>query len=188
MDIEQKEASLSKLASMLDLNVHLPDYVFTRAWSYFRFFQSDKIFCSNFVIILKSLISSEGSDVACIAKLDSIKNECENSNNSNEVFFVDSNTKGTSYSHRLFNGEMGWIYGMERFGCTSNVGDWCIYCEKDNDIAIICMNGDDSAKDYKFALEKLNLIQMRKYAFDKPIFPFNKLTNDWIKSLGDNYT
>jgi len=55
---------------------------------------------------------------------------------------------------------VGWLYGVDRFACSSDLGEWCIYCEKGNDVGVIGLRADDSAKKFHGAMNDL---------FSKPI-------------------
>jgi len=167
----------SNVNGNLQLDCRLPDDVFSRRWSAYMFFSSDQVFKDTFVDVIKGMIDVERSSVACLRMLDSTSTS----------FFIDQSTTLQGYKARLIgSGPVdGWLYGMERFGCASATGSWCIYCEKNNEIAVIAMNNLDRAK-FGFAMKEFHAFKIADKRIDL-YFPFYRLTPAWRKSLMKNY-
>jgi hypothetical protein len=64
-------------------------------------------------------------------------------------FLFDQGT--TEEEHRTFlmptPGE-GWLADVSRFGCSSDVGRWCIYVERRAEIAVIAFRDRGAVREY----------------------------------------
>jgi hypothetical protein len=180
---DKKRKALGNLSRAVEVGQHLPGQVFSPVWRYFRLFPSDRLFVEDFVGILRELLIAEGGTVGCLLNL--------NASGSLDIeqaaaLFLDAATTGPEYVAQL-RGEhpgVGWLYAMDRYACASDAGEWCIYCEKENDIAVI-------AFPHREALDKLSQPTTRLCArsIDEinettacP-FPFNHLTLAWREAL-----
>jgi hypothetical protein len=108
------------------------------------------------------------------------------------AIFLDAITTNRSYEAAL-EGDgpaNGWIYQMDNYGCMSDIGEWCIYCEKANDIALIALRETTIDED-KFEIPLRHLcakpIEQLISGGDSPLFPFDHLVPAWRKRLIDNY-
>ena len=74
------------------------------------------------------------------------------------TLFIDAATKPHAYDAMLRRDRsgQGWLYGMDRYGCTSNRGGWSIYCEKGNDVAAIALRQSDDKGKYLEYLKQLH--------------------------------
>jgi hypothetical protein len=110
-----------------------PRNVFVGNWKDFLFFDSDWMTDPDFVEQVKTFLDVEGAECACLWKLDS-----EDANQP-EFFFVRAQTIPDEYRVLLAGPTpgYGWVSAMERLACASDVGEWCIYCEPNNEIAVI---------------------------------------------------
>lgn len=89
-------------------------------------------------------------------------------------------TSGCHCGNRLY----AWLYRVDRYVCASDGGEWCSYCEKDNDIAVIGLLID--VKD-KFS-RPIEALQATSIAFARQVpqegkFRFDKLTDAWRTAL-----
>jgi hypothetical protein len=129
------QKALANLSRSLDASRRFPENVFSGKWGGFLFFDSDWIFEGPFVEVAKTLVEIEGGQCACISNLDEAAGADRSS------FFIDQKIAGQDFQSFLQGPRIGdgWIYGVDRFGCISDVGQWCIYCERRNEIAVIAV-------------------------------------------------
>lgn len=134
------------LTSNLYLDRRFPRNVFGPAWCEFFFFDSDWMFDPAFVGYVKALLEVEGASCACMTNIDAAGgNERRDSR-----FIIDRTTTPEAY-RSLLAGKgptVGWINDIERFGCTSEVSEWCMYCERASEIAVIAVRRGVSPERY----------------------------------------
>lgn len=140
------------LARTIDVENRFPNYVFRGTWDRFYLFGSDWIFEGAFMDKVSSLLGVEGSTCACLVNLD-----CE-IDDASRMFLIDHGTTATTYQDLLrgTGPNDGWIYAMDRFACISDQGMWCIYCERQNELAVIGFRQGVSCERYKSVLESVH--------------------------------
>lgn len=90
---------------------------------------------------------------------------------------------------RLGGPTEGWLFGMDRFGSASDRGEWCIYCEKMNDVAIIALRQRIDVEKYAEHLKQLHaepIGALLKAGAAAPV-PFGQLTAPWRHGLARHY-
>ena len=99
----------------------------------------------------------------------------------------------TNDAYRLFlvgaNVGEGWIYGVDRLGCASDVGRWCIYCEPRNEMAVIAFRERDSWTRYASVIAQLESLPINE-AIEKPLsYALNPrvLLEDWRNEIMKEY-
>jgi hypothetical protein len=140
------------LTKVIDVESRFPNYVFHELWCDFHLFDSDWIFEGAFVDKVLSMLDAEGSSCACLVNLD------RDMDDALRVFVIDSSATAAAYQ-RLLRGSGsadGWIYAMDRFACISDKGTWCIYSERQNELAIIGFMQGTSGEMYRSVLEVLH--------------------------------
>jgi len=171
-----------------DFQKMLPDRLFVGLWSGFLFFQSDYVFSPDFANIVREFMDLEGAKVTCLLNLD--KTETAGFDGAASLF-IDATMDGAAYQERLRAGgpAVGWLFDVDRYVCASDVGEWCIYCEKSNDVAVIGLREPDGRRKFELPLEHLaakpieDLIEGGR----SPLFPFDRLVSDWREGLVDHY-
>src|SRR5207253_2039091 len=108
-----------------------------------------------------------------------------------EAIFLDAMTGGAAYADKLRAGGPadGWLYAVDRYACASDVGEWCIYCEKTNDVAVIGLRDGGGIETFETPLKQLwakPIVELIDGG-DSPQFPFDHLVPAWRKGLVDNY-
>jgi hypothetical protein len=183
-----QQKAFSNVVKALDFGRTLPDRVHVGRWSDFLFFQSDHLFASDFPGVVGELLSIEQAHVACLLNVDKTEMfEFE----SIAAIFLDAMIGGVAYEEKLRDGGPadGWLYRVDTYACASDVGEWCIYCEKNNDVAVIGLRDVGGIGKFEMPLKRL---------WAKPIgelidggrssaFPFNKLVPAWRQGLVQNY-
>lgn len=180
--------AFKNLSRTLDRGWGFPNQVFKGRWSVFLFFESDRAFDPEFSDILNDILIIEGGSVACLLNIDKTNLfEFE----SISSIFIDRTTTRNSYGLALEGDgpESGWIYLMDKYICMSDIGDWCFYCEKSNDIAVMALREVEYVSRFQRPLSSL-LAKPIEELLDggrSPLFPFDHLVPAWRKVLLENY-
>ncbi|MGF6604818.1 hypothetical protein P3T23_009574 [Paraburkholderia sp. GAS448] len=172
----------------LDFDKLLPERVFIGEWTHFLFFESDRIFESGFMDAMCQLLRLEHAKVACLLNVDKTEVfELENV----AALFLDEAVFGKEYGDELRAGGPAdaWLYRVDRYACASDVGEWCIYCEKSNDIAVVGLRSADGIKKFEAPLQHLwaRPIEDLMDGGCSPLFPFDHLVPAWREGLVSNY-
>ncbi len=176
------------ITTAINVDEHLPNQVFLGEWSSFSFFESDHIFSGAFVKVMHEFIDVERAALCYLLNI--TRTHLMEFQEANSFTFEDGVT-GNDYENKLQKGgpNEGWLYLMDRYACSSDRGEWCIYCERENDVAVIGFRGKEGPKKFKESLESLhaesihNLMQMGTGA--QP--PFGILTARWREELLRGY-
>ena len=183
-----RKAALRNLLRAFDMGSNLPNQVFQGSWSSFLFFESDRVFAPEFTDVIKELLRAEGGEVACLLNLDETSSfEFEEI----AAIFLDATTTSSSYESVLdgTGPATGWIYRMDNYVCSSDVGEWGIYCEKGNDVAVIGLHEAGNIKKFEMPLTRLLAKPIGELIDEgsSSVFPFNKLVPAWRHGLAQNY-
>lgn len=179
------QRALANLSHAIEAGLRFPRNVFAGKWIGFFFFDADWVFDAQFVERIKELLKLEGGQAARIADLDATPNTAQSS------FLIETNTSGSSYQSFL-NGPSvgeGWLHGVGRFGCTSNLGEWCIYCEKGNEIAVVAVRGGQAETRYKAVIDQLKALPIDQ-AIAKPLsygFSERAMSAEWRAEIAKQY-
>jgi hypothetical protein len=157
--------AVKNLDAALETNRRFPVNVFQGRWDAILFFDQDLLFEANSVFRFKALLACEDGALVCLRNLDIACDE----GNSEDKIFLDKEILGETYWAQLRSPEpgSGFLYRMDRYGCTSDVGRWCIYFERNNEIAVIAVRGIDALGQFAPALETLQALPI-KQAIEKP--------------------
>jgi hypothetical protein len=142
----------------VDPDRRFPRNVFVGDWSDFFFFDSDWMREPDFVDHVKAFLGIEGGHCACLWKLDS-----EDPNES-RFFSVRQQTTANDY-RALLAGKTpgyGWLDAMERLACASDSGEWCMYCEPNNEIAVIGFRHTGASARYSSAMSRFHATPIDK--------------------------
>jgi len=177
------------VAASVDATAFLPRQVFAGAWDGFLFFEADRMFAPFFAEVMIEFIHAEHATSCCLLNFSQTSTlEYQEA----AAVFLEEGVTGSDYDSRLRNGgpAEGWLFAMDRYGCASDKGEWCIYCEKANEIAIIGLRYPSGAEKLASPLMKLRaspigpLVQMGPNA--PP--PYKMLTPEWREGLINNYS
>ena len=184
-----RRKALEAAVRSLAYDQRLPKRVFAGAWEGFLFCESDRLFDAAFVDAVIQFLGCENSRVACLLNLD--KSDLRRLEESASAIFLDHSSTGARYMDALEEGgpARGWLYAVDRYVCCSDVGEWCIYCEKDNDIAIVALRDAGERKDFELPLKQLGARPIEELieGGSTPLFPFNQLVPSWREGLLMNY-
>ncbi len=186
-----RQASCAKAISNLNRSIHpqkkFPSTVFLSPRLHYFFFDSDWIFEPPFVDFAKSMSKEEGSSCIVISNFDrgiEAINPCQES-------YICGDTTPGDYQGVLSGAEpgSGWIYSMGRFGLTSDVGDWCIYCERGSEIGVAAFSRAVLSQSYLDLLKQIRAVTIDE-AVRNPIshgFSNDALSTIWRNELLSNY-
>jgi hypothetical protein len=155
-----------------------PRNIFVGDWSDFFFFDSDWMTQPDFVDHTKALLDVDGAKCACLWKLDS------KDPNEPRFFFVREDTTADEY-RTLLAGKTpgyGWLDAMERLACASDVGEWCMYCEPNNEIAVIAFRHLDVSDRYSSAMARVHATRFEDAIREPPLsygFSERALSREW---------
>lgn len=176
------------ITTSIDFAAFFPHRVFRRSWRYFLFFESDKMFVASFVDVLIGLMDIEGSTVSGLLNCGKARGGLVDES---ACIFIDRATSGDEYVLRLRAGgpSSGWLFGMDRYGCTSDVARWCIYCEKGNDVAVLGFENATDVTKFSSPVKKLGAepLQVLLRGGAAELFPFSRLIPEWESNLLINY-
>lgn len=144
------QLALGNVRGGVGVDRRFPHNIFVGDWGDFFFFDSDWMTESGFVEQVKAFLEIEGSLCACLCRL-----ETEETNQSS-LFFVREQTTADEY-RRLLAGNapgQGWLDAMERLACASDGGEWCMYCEPNNEIAVVGFRHKDLSARYAAATRR----------------------------------
>ncbi|WP_231409762.1 hypothetical protein [Ralstonia solanacearum] len=183
-----KRSAFNNIVAAGDFKRMLPESILSDAWTVFLFFQSDYVFSSDFVEIIYEFLHLEDAHVACLLNLD--KTEILEFDSAAAIY-IDEKVDRSAYQEKLHAGgpALGWLFGIDRYVCASDVGEWCIYCEKSNDVAVIAFRGVECIKKFEMPLRNLSARPIEDLIDGgcAALFPFDQLVPAWRKGLVDNY-
>jgi hypothetical protein len=109
------------------------------------------------------------------------------SSDKESALWLDKDITNDTYQEalRAERGDIAWPYHMEDYACTSNVGSWCLYAEKENDVAVIALKNVAASTQFHYALGYLGADSLTYLLRTR--FPFTELTADWRASLIRSY-
>ncbi len=170
----------------IDRTHRFPQYVFEGRWDSFHFFDSDRMLEAHFTQVVKALLHVEGGTCALMIDLD-VAGSDEWSR-----FQFDRDT--TEHGYQTFLGGNpatgeGWLYGVDRFACNSNVGEWCIYCESGNEIGVLAIGDKERLPEYQMIIDELHALEIEQ-AILLPLsygFSARALSQEWRSELVKQY-
>ncbi len=144
--------TFGNLTATLKVGERWPSRVFHEEWSNFYLFDSDWLFEGLAVEKVSRMLTIEGASCAGLFNLDRDVSE------DGSHFVIDKQTTINEYQDRLRgSGPVdGWIYEMTRFGCISDIGFWCIYCERPSELAVVGFKRGVSPEAYQTVLESFH--------------------------------
>lgn len=166
-------------------DISLPENVFERSMRRFLFFESDALFFGSFVEAAQTFLEIERSSAVSLVNLTEAL-QLGRGGASPSICLTQDTTED-KYRERLRGGSPAqrWLYSMDRYGCASNVGEWCIYCEKRNDVAVIGLRDDSSERRFKPALALLGAAPLEELWAER--FPFREMVKEWRDGLVAHY-
>jgi hypothetical protein len=187
MNNQAREAALNNVKESIDLGARLPSPVFVGQWAQFLFLDCYALFRPTFANLVRSVLRSETSQCCCVLNLSSLR---ASTFAPPDVFYFAADTTETEYAQCLRQSRTGWVVMMDDYACASDVGDWCIYCEKANDVAVIGFRSGKASVLLHGELQELraeSIETLLARGQTAPI-PFSRLTPTWRDGLVANYS
>jgi hypothetical protein len=175
----QQKSLLASLYRDIDVSSRFPSQVFIGAWADFLFFDPDWVIDSSFISTVKAMMEIEGANSACITHLDT------QSISSSASFFVRKETSDSEYQSFLNSGM--WVANMGRWGCVSETNNWCIYCERENEIGVIGFEQGGMTGLRSVTARMLKAFPIDKAISGKITYAFKRMRNDWCIELVRHY-
>jgi hypothetical protein len=187
MDSILRESAITNALSFMNEKARLPDGVFTRPWDVF--FESYYLFDDAFVEAKNKILAEEGSSYIALVNMGNVRVDSDVS--SLHSITLDRKTTAHEYLSKLKGdgSPTNWIFLMDRYACASDAGNWCIYCEKENDIAVLAARHDFS-KSLLPTLQTLLKVKPAKDLFGSKASGstfFDSLVPAWKAKLLANY-
>ena len=183
-----RSCAISNAISSIKKEARLPANVFVQAWDDYLFFDPYIMFDKNFIEAKNIILSEEGSfEIAVI----NLGNASSDSDLEPRIIFLDKNTTSSQYLS-ILKGDgspFNWMFLMDRYVCASDKGSWCIYCEKENDIAVLAIR-HTFATSTLLSLRNLLKADSIENIYDSKIdhlFNFDKLVPSWKAALAADY-
>jgi len=169
----------------IDPDRRFPRNIFVGHWSEFFFFDSDWMTEPDFVEHVKAFLEVEGGHCACLWKLDSEKP------NEARFFSVAEHTTANDY-RALLAGRIagyGWLNAMERLACASDSGEWCMYCEPNNEIAVIGLRHSGAFTRYSSAMSRFHAARIDQAIKEPLSYGFSQVAAapEWRNALLREY-
>ena len=193
MHTEQTEVSgrlgacpnaLANINGSIDLSKRFPANIFVGNWGSYFFFDSDWIFDAEFANCLNQFCGIEDEQCICLTDVD-IKSDIEQEG----VLCIDRILTPDSY-RLLLKGAVpasGWIYRVDRLACSSDVGQWCIYCERPNEIGVLAIRANAPAEQYEGALAILKAVPIERAIALPGSYGFSELPAHWQTEFVKQY-
>ena len=187
MSSQARETARDNIEPSIDLGMRLPGLVFRGRWAQFLFVEAYALFRPKFVGIVHSLIHTEDSRCCCLLNLGSLRGPTFSPP---DAFYFAADTTESEYAQCLRGSTAGWAVMMDDYACASDVGEWCLYCEKGNDVAVIGLRSRDASERLHFQLQELRAepIEGLLARGQSAPFPYSKLTPAWRRELVTNYS
>lgn len=180
--------AISKALSLINKEARLPENVFNNKWDDYLFFEPDNIFDEKFIDIKNILLNEEGAAKIALINLGNMPGGY---GGDPSAVLLDKRTMRSEYISLLMGdgSPNNWIFLMDRYVCASDKGNWCIYCEKENDIAVLAV---------RTTLHKSTILRLQKFLRATSIkaiyeeksdsfFNFGKLVSSWKTNLAVSY-
>ncbi|MDY0271122.1 MAG: hypothetical protein RBR37_01230 [Advenella sp.] len=179
--------ALLNARNAFDPAIKFPQNIFTRRWDHYLFFPSDRMFGETFVEALPAFMTLEQANTVCLLNLtQSSSLDFEGC----AALFLNMEITAKEYNYLISHNdeELGWVYVMDDYICTSDVGGWYMYCERLSDIAVLALSNAGLVQ-FRPALDILQPYTLEEAC--RPgqdgVFPFNDMSQEWHDGLFKNY-
>jgi hypothetical protein len=188
-DISRHSAILNALSS-ISKDRCFPKKVIVGHWEDYLFFDTfGTIFDPCFIDVKNLLLSEEKASVVALINL---KNISLDDWAEPPAIFIEKDMEAKDYIFSLEQKEAppGWRFLMDRYVCASDTGNWSIYCERQNNIAVFAFREDFP----KLICSRVQLLlKAKSIKFSSPtgndaLFDFIDLLPDWRFTLVTEHT
>jgi len=163
-----------------------PQNIFMGSFKELFFFDSDWMTESAFVGHVKAFLEAERGQCACLCKLD--LDVAQNV----QLLHIHNETSSEEYRALLVGPSpgYGWVDAMERLACASDTGEWCMYCEPNNEIAVIGFRHEGTSPRYLHALSEFRATDISLAIKNEVSFGFSQVASspEWREAFVREYT
>jgi len=179
-----RRSAVSNALSSVRKEMRFPKKVLVGPWEDYLFFEPCMMFDPCFIEVKSSLLIEEKASIIALIKLGNvIPIDYEDP----PTLFIDQNTEAKQYISELESkgAPFSWRVLVDRYVCASDKGNWSIYCEKENDVAVFafCEGLSQSIRSQVGRLLRAKSIRFSSAIGDNQLFDFGKLTPDWLVTL-----
>jgi hypothetical protein len=182
---ESHRRALTNLNGAIDGRLRFPQNVFALGWNEFVFFDPDRIFDRKFVGVAQVILETEGGICACMSNLD-LAGRGERS-----LLFIERGMSPEAYVSFLQGPSKaeGWVLRMDRYASASDVGQWCMYWERDNELAVMAFREHGMLKDFEPAIRRLGALPIEKALAEPPSYSLSQQGSPpvWRNTLLQQY-
>jgi hypothetical protein len=183
-----RDSAFANAMSSVGRDKRLPHKVFVGRWEGYLFFEPDMMFDTSFIEAKNVLMGEESASVIALVNLG---NDGAPNHGSPRAIFLERDTTSEEYVSKLVGdgSPMNWMFLMDRYVCASEKGNWSIYCEKEDDVAIFGFRGG-LARTSVAKVERLLKAKSIKSLCSpdrSEIFDFGKLVPRWRSTLKVEY-
>ena len=179
-----RRSAVSNALSSISKDRRFPKKVLVGHWEDYLFFDTFGTMFDPCFIEVKNLLLTE--DKASVIALINLGDDTPVDDNPPAIF-IEQNTKAKEYISELESkgAPPGWRFVMGRYVCASDTGNWSIYCEKQNNMAVFAFREGfpKSICSQVEALLRAKSIKFSSPTGDSSLFDFIDLLPDWRFTL-----
>lgn len=183
-DTTRRAAVLNALSS-ISKDRRFPRKVLLGHWEDYLFFDTFGTMFHPCFIEVKNLLLSE--EKASVIALINLGGDTQVDGDNPPMIFIEQNTGAQEYISKLESKGFppGWRPLMDRYVCASDTGNWSIYCEKQNNLAVFAFRTGfpKSISSQVEALLRAKSIKFSSPTGDSSLFDFIDLLPDWRFTL-----
>jgi hypothetical protein len=183
-----KKAAVRNATSSIGRERRFPHQIFVGEWSDYLFFYPEALFEARFIDVKDLLLKEERSSIIAVVNLGNVNSETASEP---RAIFLDRDTTPKHYIAQLMGDRTAtsWMFLMDRYVCASEKGNWSIYCEKENDVAVLAVDEGISRFTGAQLAKLLNAKSMRfgPVTGHSQSFDFQKLVPEWKSALAAEY-
>jgi hypothetical protein len=174
----------ANIAKALIPSRRLPELVFSDSWKMFLFFDSDRLFAETFVEVIKRTMQLDDATVCSIYDLDTLSDATGTAS----MFAIRQETSGSEYRSFLApTPGIGWMFGIGRFACSTEVSSWVIYADRAAEMAVLAFRDPSARARFDTLVSALNAAPIAAALATPPSYVFSHLLPEWRTALLSEY-
>jgi hypothetical protein len=183
-----QKLAISNALSSVRTEKRLPLQMFIGDWVDYFFFEPYMMFDEGFVDITKVFLREEDATVVALINLG---NDTSGNDLNPQAIFLEHDTGPMEYLSKLKGdgSPMNWLFLMDRYVGASDKGNWSIYCEKENDVAIFACRATlpkSTSSEVGSLLKAQSIMSLPNFGRNE-LFNFDKMVPIWKSTLIAEY-
>lgn len=183
-----KQTAVGNATASIRGGRRFPHQIFVGEWTDYLFFYPEALFEARFIDVKDLILREESSSIIAVVNLGNTNNE---SAVEPQAIFLDRHTTPKHYIAELMGDRTAasWMFLMDRYVCASEKGNWSIYCEKENDVAVLAVGAVISRFTCSQLARLLNAKSIRssRLSDSSQSFDFQRLVPQWKSALVAEY-